>query len=149
MTEEESNLETFKVTTEKVEGFQSKTSIRDFEMVLDEPESHGGTNEGPNPVEAMLATLGGCLEIVTSMVAKEHGHKVTDFEVELAGDLDPRKFAGQADGDIPAGFQCIEANIEKLEGIPEEEIEEILEEVEARCPIADTISRSIEVEINQ
>ena len=39
-------------------GFRSESKVRDFDPVVsDEPESLGGTDRGPNPVEQLLAAL--------------------------------------------------------------------------------------------
>ena len=147
MSEKESKLHTYKAKINKEEGFKSKTKMRNFTLIQDEPEEVGGTNEGPSPVEVLLSSLGGCLEIVISMVSKEHGHKLKDLELEIEGDLDPRGFLGEAK--VPAGFQNIRVNIKKMEGVPEDKKAEILEEVEGRCPIEDTLNRSLEVKFEQ
>jgi uncharacterized OsmC-like protein len=42
-----------------------------FKITVDEPEKLGGTNEGPSPVEYVLAAFAGCLNVVGNMVAKE------------------------------------------------------------------------------
>jgi uncharacterized OsmC-like protein len=35
-----------------------------FQLIIDEPEALGGTDEGPSPVEYILAGLAGCLNVV-------------------------------------------------------------------------------------
>ena len=117
--------------------------MREFNITIDEPENLGGTNEGASPVEVLLGSLGGCINVVASMVAKEMGFELEDLKLKLEGDLDPRGFKGTAD--VPAGFQEVRVKIQKLEGIPDEKRSEYIEEIEGRCPLEDTIQRNVEV----
>lgn len=55
---------TWKARVEWQEGFKSQALIRDFApSQSDEPESLGGTDSGPNPVEQLLGALGNCLAV--------------------------------------------------------------------------------------
>ncbi len=57
-------LATFEVQTSLGEGLHSKATVRDFAPLdIDEPPVLGGTDQGPNPVEVILAALGSCQEI--------------------------------------------------------------------------------------
>ena len=51
------NVQTFKATAQLQEGVKVVTKARQFELVIDEPQSLGGTDTGMNPVEALLASL--------------------------------------------------------------------------------------------
>ncbi len=62
-----------------------------FKLVIDEPENLGGTNAGPNPVEYVLASLAGCMNVVGHLAAKEMGFELRGMEISLEGDLDPSK----------------------------------------------------------
>ena len=57
---------TFESVSSLGEGFRSEVALRDHRLVVDEPESLGGTDTGPNPVELILAVsafcVGGVLE---------------------------------------------------------------------------------------
>ena len=46
-----------------VEAFRSHVKMRDFELVLDQPENMGGTDQGPRPSEILLAALAVCHEV--------------------------------------------------------------------------------------
>jgi uncharacterized OsmC-like protein len=48
-------------------------SVRDFSLIIDEPPSPGGTDEGPNPVENVLASVASCMNVVIHMIARERG----------------------------------------------------------------------------
>ncbi len=45
------------------EGLQSNVQLRDHKLIVDEPKSFGGKDEGPSPVELILAALATCQEI--------------------------------------------------------------------------------------
>lgn len=51
------------------EGVRSVANIRGKQIVIDEPASLGGTDQGPNPVELVLAALGGCLNVLVASFA--------------------------------------------------------------------------------
>ena len=69
----------FKATAESTGGLKVKCSSRNFEFILDEPKEMGGSNEGMNPVEAMLSALGGCQCIVARSFAKMHKINLKDI----------------------------------------------------------------------
>ena len=47
----------FIAESRQVEGLRSEGKARQFELTVDEPEVLGGTDQGPNPVELVLAAL--------------------------------------------------------------------------------------------
>ena len=69
--------ETAKATFESVslltDGLRSDVKLRDHRLTIDEPESLGGTDAGPNPVELILASLGSCQEITYKAFAAARG----------------------------------------------------------------------------
>jgi len=140
-------LATFGVEVDKIEDMECEAKMRDFTLTMDEPENLGGTNKGPNPVEVLLSSLGGCLSIVGHVVADEMDLNLTNFKLKIEGDLDPRGFMGTAD--VPPGFQDIRVNVELIEGVPEDKIDEFIKRIQVRCPIEDTLKRKIEVKIEK
>ncbi|MBS3790696.1 MAG: OsmC family protein, partial [Candidatus Thermoplasmatota archaeon] len=138
-------LNTYKAQLRKKSGFESEATIRDFSITIDEPEKLGGTNKGPNPVEVLLASLGGCLDFTGTIIAEEMGYQLKDFELEIEGDLDPRGVTGKAD--VPMGFQEIRVHVQNIEGIPEEKIPEFIEKIQKRCPVDNTLEKGVEVEV--
>ena len=67
----------------------------EFKIVIDEPTNLGGTNEGPNPVQYVLAALCGCLNVVGHMIANEMGFELKGLEFEIEGDINPAKLYGK------------------------------------------------------
>lgn len=110
-----------------------------FKITVDEPENLGGTNEGPSPVEYVLAALSGCLNVVGNMVAKEMGFEINSLSFEVRGELDPAKFMGKSE-EPRAGYQEITVEIDIDADADAETINEWLEVVESRCPVSDNLA---------
>jgi len=110
---------------------------------MDEPKSLGGTDTGLNPVEMVLTGLGGCLSICAGMFAKSCNVKLNNFYVDIEGDLDFRGFKG--DKEVDPGFQDIRFTIHVDSDSPEENIKKLIELIEARCPVSDTLQRKMNV----
>ncbi len=147
MGEKSKNMNTYEALLEKKGGFESEIQIRDFSITIDEPERLGGTNKGPNPVEVMLGSLGACLDFTGTIVAKQMGYALEDFQLEIEGDLDPRGVKGEAD--VSPGFQEIRVKVTKIEGVPEEEISKFLETIEKRCPVDSTLEKGVDVNVSR
>jgi uncharacterized OsmC-like protein len=135
--------ETFKSTVRLKEGLTVEAETRGHKVVMDEPQAMGGTDEGMNPVELTLSALGGCLSICASMFAESCDVELNDFSVDLEGDLDLRGFKG-VDG-VDPGFQEIRFTINIDSDSPKENIEKLVEVIESRCPVSDSLKRNIEI----
>ena len=117
---------------------------RQFSIVVDEPPSLGGTDEGANPVEYLLASYAGCLNVVGHLVAKELGIALNGLEIEISGELDPAKLFGEAT-QARAGYQYIRVNLKPQTEVHDRLLAVWLEEVERRCPINDNLSAATPV----
>lgn len=127
---------------------KTKTVIttRNFKLIVDEPENLGGTNEGPNPVEFLLAALAGCLNVVGHLVAMEMGFTLNGLEIELEGDLDPAKFMGQKVS-TRAGYNDVRVTMKPDTDADSATLETWLKTLESRCPISDNISHATPLNI--
>ncbi len=119
------------------EGVASVADINVKQVTIDEPENLGGTDQGPNPVELILAGLGGCINVLVSSFAKLHGVELKGSRVHVEGDLDPDGFLEKAD--VRPGFQEIRYQIEIDSPSAPEKIEALIEHVERVCPVKDTL----------
>ena len=135
---ESNNMHQFSIAATGDSETKTTVSVRDFEFVVDEPAELGGTNEGPNPVEYLLGAWAGCLNVVAQKVCEEHDVDLASLDIDVEGDLDPRKFMGMAD-EPRAGFQEIRVELAVDTDADDETLETIREEVEARCPVGDNI----------
>ncbi len=128
---------------------KTKTIVRarSFTMIIDEPATLGGTDEGANPVEFLLAALAGCLTVVGHLVAGEMKFKINDLQFSIEGDLDPAKFLGTSDKQR-AGYQEVRVSIDIKSEASEEILAKWLKEVERRCPVSDNITNQTKLNFN-
>lgn len=129
---------TFRAKSKLEEGFLSKTEIRDFSFLTDEPAELGGTNLGPNPVEYVLGAFAACQEIVVKAYATVLGIDVKSVRVEVNGDLDLQGFLNLTDA--RAGFTAVnyKTTIETTETDPVK-LEQLETLAATRCPVLDII----------
>ncbi len=71
---------------------KSTVDVREFELVVDESEEMGGTDEGPNPLEYLLASQAGCLNVTASQVANDMGLTLEALDIAIEGDFDVTAF---------------------------------------------------------
>ncbi|MEK4023941.1 OsmC family protein [Sporosarcina sp. FSL W7-1283] len=115
-------------------GVQTEIDIRSFEpFIVDEPENLGGKNEGPNPVELVLASLSSCTSVMIALIAKEHKFSYEAAEFSNSGELDLQGLAG-VEGVSPH-FQSVQFDVVLTTEETEERIELLKQAVEKRCPV--------------
>jgi uncharacterized OsmC-like protein len=137
----------FRSTSRLVEGLKCEVRSGDHSMTIDEPEMLGGTNQGPNPVEVVLSALGACQEITYRLYADKMEIPVTGVEVEVFGNIDLCGFFA-VDDNVRPGYTDITANVKIESTASDEDIQRLIEAVDAHCPVLDIISNSTPVEIN-
>ena len=143
---ETDHTERFAVSAESESETKTVVEARDFEFVVDEPSSLGGTDDGPNPVEYLIGAWAGCLNVVVHTVGEERGIDLERVAIDIEGDLDPRKFLG-IDEDPRAGYREINARIEVESDADEEALEALAAGVEERCPVGDNIENSTPTDV--
>lgn len=117
---------------------KTTVSTRDFEFVVDEPPESGGTDDGPTPVEYLLGSWAGCLNVVAHIVADEYDFDLESVEIDLEGEIDPAKFLGKTE-DGRAGYREIDVTLDVEADADADTLEEWFAEVEERCPVGDNI----------
>ena len=128
-------------------GFRSEATVRDFgPIVSDEPPGLGGTNEGPNPVEQVLAALGNCLAVGYAANATAAGIEIKDLSIDLEGDIDLHTFLGLKEGN--AGYSGISVKVNIDSDASAKDLQAIHDKVINTSPVGHTLSRAVPVEIN-
>ncbi len=121
----------------KVSNDGSMMAIHDYgeygTTVTDEPVAHGGTGEGPSPLQAVVGALCGCEAVTFHRTAKEMDFDYDGIEFEASYTIDIRGRMGMRG--VRQHFQTVrvEAVVTTDEG--EERLAEVVEETEARCPV--------------
>lgn len=119
---------------------------RNFKIVVDEPKNLGGTDDGPNPVEYVLAAFAGCLNVVGHLVAQEMGFSLKGMEINMEGDLDPSKFMGK-ETEERAGYKEIRVSLKPDSDADEETLQKWMTSVKARCPVSDNLANATPVKV--
>ncbi|WP_048056544.1 OsmC family protein [Thermococcus sp. 4557] len=137
---------TFYVTGKSLSDTKLLAKVRDFEVLVDEPAEIGGTDGGPNPVEYLLVALAGCLNVTIRGIAGERGISVESLGLAITGKLNPAKFQGISE-EGRAGFTEVTVSVYLKTDAPKEKIEELLKEVEERCPVTDNLKNETPIRI--
>ncbi len=139
-------LASFTVESRQAEGLRSEVALRDFRLTVDEPEALGGTDQGPNPVELVLAALATCQEITYRLYADHLGIPLDGVSVTLTGDLDLRGFFA-VDEAVRPGFQAIRGEVKLESTAGPEQLARLKEAVDRHCPVLDILGRATPVSL--
>jgi putative redox protein len=128
-------------------GLTVEASARGFRLVVDEPESFGGANAGPNPEEVVLAGVGACQAITAALYAGLMGIPITRYDVDVRGYLDLRGFYGLAEPEEElTGFTRVVCETRLEADAPQHELERFQRLVEERCVGHGTLRQPVEIE---
>ena len=73
-------------------GMRSSVKAGDFEIIVDEPESAGGTDSGPQPTDLFLASIASCFTLSMAHTARKRGIELPGLRVRVVGTYDGLKF---------------------------------------------------------
>ncbi len=137
---------TFRIHASSESPARMRVSARSFTLVLDEPKQLGGTDQGPNPVEYVLAALAGCLNVTGHLVAREMGFTLRGLEVDAEGTLNPDRLLNRPTQDR-AGFKAIRVTLQVEAETDNATLERWREAIEQRCPVSDNLGAATPVEV--
>lgn len=128
-------VETFKVEAQG-NGWPTKVAITDTEwkLQLDEPIEEGGLNSGPNPMQYFTASLAGCQNEQAQVVAEELSLNIEQINIKVEIDLDLSGFMGTSDNSN-GSYKHVRLDAVVLGEATEEQIKNLGQKVDARCPI--------------
>lgn len=134
------------VNAKSAEGFRIDVAARDHVFVIDQAETMGGKNEGPNPMEFVLAALAGCMVTVGKIIAMQERLPIVGLDVKVEADLDVSVLMGKAEGS--AGMSGIKATIHvDAPQLSREEIETFVQKIEKRCPVTDNLKNPTPISV--
>ena len=129
---------TFSVSGQSETPTRLAVQVREFELIIDEPPGLGGEDEGPNPVEYILAGLAGCLNVMGHIVAKEMGFTIRSLKIDASGPLNPQKLLGKDTDDRP-GYKNINVTLNVDADVDQATLDQWLATIETRCPVSDNL----------
>lgn len=141
------------VNRSEVQGFfgagaEDHSRKEPFTYISSEPPVLFGNNEGAGAGEFLLHALAACVTSTTVLHAAARGIRIESIGTELRGDVDLQGLL-DLDRTVPAGFGQITADIDIKADCSTAELDELLKFVHGHSPIANTISRPVQVTIRR
>lgn len=102
-------------------------------LVTDEPEGHGGTGEGPSPLQTVVGALCGCESVTFNRTAAELGFRYGGISFDAEFTIDIRGRLGNRE--VRPHFQTVRVQAIVDTDETDERLREVVEETEARCPV--------------
>lgn len=132
---ENSHIETFKAEAQG-KGWPTKVTITDTEWALktDEPIEDGGSNTGPNPMQLFIASLAGCQNEQSQVVAQELSIHITQVDITVEIDLDLSGFMGTSDNSN-GSYKNVRLDAIVSGNLTNEQVKILGQKVDNRCPI--------------
>jgi len=130
------------------EGFRTQITAGQHQLIADEPNDVGGTDEGPSPYELLLASLGACTAMTLKMYVERKKLPVTDVEVALTFDrihIDDCESCVKDERLNDQEVQHISRLIYVTGDVTEEQKERLLY-IAGRCPVHVTLHSNPHVE---
>ena len=114
-------------------GYRCTVATRQFRIKIDEPESAGGGDTGPQPSEVFLASLAGCFTLALYHAAKKRDIELPDLTVQATGTYQGPGFVRLA--------------VEVKSGAERDVIESLIEPAKRVCYVSNTLRNVSEVEV--
>lgn len=113
-------------------GYRSHVAVRDFDVVADEPESVGGTDEGPTPTELFLIALATCFTMAVAHAARKRDVRLDELSVRIEADYEGNRF----------GWIRLEVTTDLADDLAER----LIERAKAYCFVSNTIMQPPRIE---
>lgn len=125
-------------------GFRADLKMRNHDLIVDEPVSAGGTDEGPTPYEYLLSALGSCTAMTLRFYADRKGWPLEDVRVDLRTSRSHEKDCEDCEK-AKVGVTRIDRKIELSGPLTDEQRQKLLQ-IADRCPVKQTFEGGIRVE---
>lgn len=112
---------------EQMAPFTNKVTTHRHHFLADEPEKMGGADEGPAPMELVMAGLGACTSMTLRMYAQRKQWPLEKVTVDLTHDK-------QKDG-----TETLTRHIKVAGDLSEEQTQRLLE-IANKCPVHRTLT---------
>ena len=130
------------VTVTSLSNLQNEVRYGDHQLITDEPLAAGGDDAGPDPYTLLLAALGSCISMTTTLYARRKNWPLDRVTVRLrqgrihAGDC--QECAKGTEGYI----HRIQRSVSFEGNLSEEQLKR-LQEIAHKCPVHKTLSSEI------
>ena len=112
-------------------SFKHRVEMGTHWITADEPEDHGGDDDGPSPQDLLAGSLASCTAITIEMYANRKGWNIGDVAVDV--DYEP------AQRGSPTKFKM---KVLLPKELPEEQRERLMQ-IAAKCPVHRTLEGEV------
>jgi putative redox protein len=127
-------------------GFKTECRAGKHKVVIDQPISAGGTDEGSTPLDMQLMALGGCVCAIGRIIANQRKLTVRGIEVSVEGDIDTDGLLGKP-LDKRVGFSAITARVKIDSDMSAAEKAQFLHDIDVRCPISENLQNTTPIRV--
>ncbi len=131
---------TQKMSATSTSHSRTDVAVRDLNVVIDEPEARGGTNQGASPTETLGVALAGCINVISHKVAESLDVDLGAMTIDVAAQFDRRGVMLEDEIDIP--FPQMDVNVTVKTNASEEDIARVKEGLAKYCPLSKVIKGS-------
>lgn len=127
--------------SEQIDNLHVKTRIGEFQIECDEPDTLGGTNKAPSPMQLLLASLANCMEISALLYFSFSNVRINSIRLKIEAEFDQRYILPLPEAPLP-GFSALKCTWYLSTSASMRKIERVIEKVEQNCPVKGTYDRS-------
>ncbi|WP_193142413.1 MULTISPECIES: OsmC family protein [unclassified Meridianimarinicoccus] len=125
---------TYRTTAQCPTHARTEIPLRDLQVVIDEPKERGGTNLGPSPTEAAVASLIACTNVIGHKNAHRLGIDLGDVTIDAAARFDRRGVLMEEEIDLP--FPAIALTVNCTTPANQKDLDRVGAETAKYCAIA-------------
>ena len=130
------------VTVTSLTNLQNEVRYEDHTFITDEPVAAGGEDAGPDPYALLLAALGSCISMTTTLYARRKGWPLERVTVRLRqGRIHAVDCAECAKG-TEGYVHRIQRSVSFEGNLSEEQLTR-LQEIAHKCPVHKTLTSGI------
>ncbi|MBO8172110.1 MAG: OsmC family protein [Bacillaceae bacterium] len=130
------------------DGVHNELNIREFPTIqVDEPDTLGGTDTAPNPVEYLIGAAASCFAITFEVMASQQGVTLKHVEADIEADLNAAVFLGIEEGYGGVINPVIKLKVES--SASEDQVREIAEAALAKSPVLASLKEEVKLVIEQ
>lgn len=119
------------------EGIQVQADARGRTFLFDEPKPDGN-DEGPTPIDMLLAAVGACQTMTAWKLAAKMQIKLENLSIDVQADFD-LDASNDARPDAPKAAHAMRSIFHIRSSAPREKLERLVELTEKHCPVGSTV----------
>lgn len=131
-------IKTVTVTAHGPDNWKIETHAGKHLSIVDQPESLGGNDQGPSPLDYIFVALAGCIITIGKMVAMQKRITLRSMECVINGDINLDVLRGKEMNER-SGFKNISVEVKIDADLTDQEKKGFMEEIDRRCPVSDNL----------